>query len=670
MRIDTNYAYGTHRNNYPVRNVQGDNVSFGLSLKLPGRMTKGRLSYFSNRISSFLDREYKDVKALLKGSTEKRAEFLNNLADRYNSKYFYTPQELRESPDKVFEIYKKFRHPHRQHFNIVAHFDGSFAELEKVLEGVKDKDSYEFIKTMQKSVLKGEDSERSILFEALKSPNRKKFVQHFEDYEHYFKLNRKNKNAVAELDKLIESGKYKKLDYEREFVLRDFYEHFPQYIGNPVITKENLAKYYSQSGVDFLDECFGMLKPESYTEKGMQSVLNMYKTTNPDNFRVRKSLFREFLAKYTNYFDSYSGSSLRFQKDAAKTEEGLQILENLFDKMDNNSAVEKLLRKAVYDKTHDLSLADYELILNTIPAKKASVYFENICRVLPQISSKEEKVAFLQKQVSNPFFETAKMAERKKDLKKYSYVKESVFDKAVILLRNIIDRVRYALSFNKKIAQLPQTAPAPVDPKAIVAAEKVLEAVPVPVEVLPVKVEEIIPKLPLSRTFKSNREATRYQVISDVNNVIKSKLGMKTYDNQRAIYEKNATKMRLKLLPEIFDSIKETRAADRMAGRKVKTSNSDAVNLYSMIKGRNRKLVNYMLKKRNVDGTRMFNVKDIIELLNKSEKTIVDMKAKNPDFRAKDAKMYYDAIHADMVNSYGKVKRVTKPKAKSQTVVK
>ena len=670
MRIDTNYAYGTHRNNYPVRNVQGDNVSFGLSLKLPGRMTKGRLSYFSNRISSFLDREYKDVKALLKGSTEKRAEFLNNLADRYNSKYFYTPQELRESPDKVFEIYKKFRHPHRQHFNIIAHFDGSFAELEKVLEGVKDKDSYEFIKTMQKSVLKGEDSERSILFEALKSPNRKKFVQHFEDYEHYFKLNRKNKNAVAELDKLIESGKYKKLDYEREFVLRDFYERFPQYIGNPVITKENLAKYYSQSGVDFLDECFGMLKPESYTEKGMQSVLNMYKTTNPDNFRVRKSLFREFLAKYTNYFDSYSGRSLRLQKDASKTEEGLQILENLFNKMDNNSAAEKFLRKAVYDKTHDLSLADYELILNTIPAKKASVYFENICRVLPQMSSKEEKVAFLQKQVSNPFFETAKMAERKKDLKKYSYVKESVFDKAIIVLRNIIDRVRYALSFNKKIAQLPQTAPAPVDPKAIVAAEKVLEAVPVPVEVLPVKVEEITPKLPLSRTFKSNREATRYQVISDVNNVIKSKLGMKTYDNQRAIYEKNATKMRLKLLPEIFDSIKETRAADRMVGRKVQTSNSDAVNLYSMIKGRNRKLVNYMLKKRNVDGTRMFSVKDIIELLNKSEKTIAQTKAKNPDFRAKDAKMYYDAIHADMVNSYGKVKRVTKPKAKTQTVVK
>ncbi|MBR6301503.1 hypothetical protein IKR55_02065, partial [bacterium] len=289
---------------------------------------------------------------------------------------------------------------------------------------------------------------------------------------------------------------------------------------------------------------------------------------------------------------------------------------------------------------------------------------------LPQMSSKEEKVAFLQKQVSNPFFETAKMAERKKDLKKYSYVKESVFDKAIIVLRNIIDRVRYALSFNKKIAQLPQTAPAPVDPKAIVAAEKVLEAVPVPVEVLPVKVEEITPKLPLSRTFKSNREATRYQVISDVNNVIKSKLGMKTYDNQRAIYEKNATKMRLKLLPEIFDSIKETRAADRMVGRKVQTSNSDAVNLYSMIKGRNRKLVNYMLKKRNVDGTRMFSVKDIIELLNKSEKTIAQTKAKNPDFRAKDAKMYYDAIHADMVNSYGKVKRVTKPKAKTQTVVK
>jgi hypothetical protein len=162
------------------------------------------------------------------------------------------------------------------------------------------------------------------------------------------------------------------------------------------------------------------------------------------------------------------------------------------------------------------------------------------------------------------------------------------------------------------------------------------------------------PKLIVEKAFKSKREAARYQVVSDVNDIIKSKLGAKTYEKQAELFEKKATKMRLKLLPEIFQSVKETRAADRAIGRKQGTAaNKDVVKLYSMINSNNKKLVNYMLKKRNIDGSRMYNVKDIVELLSKTEKSISKQKSLNPQYRAKDAKLYYDKIHSDMMHSYG-----------------
>ena len=668
MRIDTNYAYGTHRN-YPRVNNQSENVSFGLSLKFPGGMSKGRISYYSNRISSILDKDYKDVKAMLQVTSEKRASFLDNLADRYNARYFYEQKELREDPNIVIEIFKKFKHPHRQHFNIVANFDGSFAELEKVLQGVKDKKSYEFIKEMQNSVLKGEGSEKSILFEALKSPNRKKFVNKFDDYVHYFKLNSKNKNAVAELDEMIKAGNYNPVVYEREYALQNLYKHFPQYADSAVLTKEDLSKFYSKSGVMFLEDCMGILRRDALSEKAMQEVADIYKTTYSGNYSIRKSLFKDFLCRYTSYYDGYAGGDLNFQKTSKTTEEGLQILNRLYKKMDTNPNAEDFIRMALKDRSSSFSLEDYELILNTIPPKKAKIFYNNIYRVFSHLKDNEAKVEFLQKHLTDPFYQTAERAAYLKDMRKYRYIKrETFFDKAETWILNLVNKVRYAVAADKEVVKVEKAQKAA---EVVKPSEMITIAAAKPVEA-PVVAEELTgTKLTLARNFKSNREATRYQVISDVNNIIKKKLGMKTYDSQKAMYEQKATKMRLKLLPEIFDSIKETRAAARMAGKTTGLSkNSDAVTLYSMIMGRNRKLVNYMLKKRNIDGTRMFSVKEIIELLNKSEKAIAEQKAINHEFRAKDAKLYYDNIFDDMVSKYGKVKRVTKPKAKSQTVVK
>lgn len=139
---------------------------------------------------------------------------------------------------------------------------------------------------------------------------------------------------------------------------------------------------------------------------------------------------------------------------------------------------------------------------------------------------------------------------------------------------------------------------------------------------------------------------------------VKTKLGEKTFNSQQEEFSKNATKIRMSLLPEIFASIADTRKMDRMIGKtRNQSSNKDALTLYSKINGHNRKFVNYMLKKRNVDNSRMFEVRDIIAILEKAESKIADNKRLNLNYRAKDAKAYYNHLFDAKIEQYGKLKR-------------
>ena len=117
------------------------------------------------------------------------------------------------------------------------------------------------------------------------------------------------------------------------------------------------------------------------------------------------------------------------------------------------------------------------------------------------------------------------------------------------------------------------------------------------------------------------------------------------------------------MLPEIFASIADTRKVDRMIGKnKNQSSNKDVLTLYSKINGQNKKFVNYMLKKRNADNSRMFEVRDIIAILDKAENKIANNKKLNSDYRAKDAKAYYNHLFDVKVEQYGKLQRAKKTK--------
>lgn len=159
---------------------------------------------------------------------------------------------------------------------------------------------------------------------------------------------------------------------------------------------------------------------------------------------------------------------------------------------------------------------------------------------------------------------------------------------------------------------------------------------------------------------KAARQQKKIELQNEVKDFIKKKLHAKTVAKQEDLYTQNATKMRLKLLPEIFDSIKETRSIDRTVGkRKSDSANKNAVDLYNRINGQNRKLIRYMLLKRNVDGTRMFEINDIIAFIDKANKRISKEKSVNPNYKSADAKAYYEHLYQANLDMYGKL---TKPK--------
>ena len=160
----------------------------------------------------------------------------------------------------------------------------------------------------------------------------------------------------------------------------------------------------------------------------------------------------------------------------------------------------------------------------------------------------------------------------------------------------------------------------------------------------------------MKRTFKDAREAKKLKLKNDINEIIKQKLGPKTYTIQQGDYSNGAKIMRLKLLPVIFDSIKETRKMQKLAGQKPSVQNRDAIDLYSRITGRNKKLVNYMLKQTDSSGKKIFDIKDIIKEIDSTEQRIINLKmAKKKEFKAADAKAIYQHEFEKLLTEHGKL---------------
>lgn len=596
--------------------------------------------------SHILNLSPEKVEGVVKNASKERLMFFDALVDRYNSKNYFA-KTGKENPQEVLDIFQMVKKPTLVHYEIINNSEISTSNAKKILLLADNKPKrLKFVNTVYDEVVNSSNSpfkRTELITELLASKNSEKYVKDYPKYKSYLILNKDNKEAVSTLDKMVEAGTFNPKTYNIELATKKLFN--PEVMKEtPVLNRAVINEHYTEEGKSFLEHfthSFGVSE-ESLAAGNDKDILDMFKSTTKKNLNIRASVI-----------ESFQSSQMANLSLKGKNEE-LTEMKKLFDRMDNDKHAKNFVKKTIIKHDRLESIKEYNELLDNVPSKKLDIFYDNACNIIYQKKG-EERISTLQKEIENPFFETGYVKDIRQNAERLGYRKpESFVSKFFKRVSNGINKLKSALtpdapkSLPKTEVVVPQTVIKEVVP--VVVQPKVVEVVEGPVKI----------SNNVAKSIKKAPNAKKLQVINDVNNVIEKKLGAKTLEAQQEQYAKKATKMRLSLLPEIFASIKETRAVDKAVGKKVSESNKDALNLYEKINGKNKKLVNYMLKKRNADGSRMFGVKDIINAVDNAETKIVSKKQASVITSPSDIKMYYAHLHDAKIQQYGKLDRKQK----------
>lgn len=650
MQIQVDYSnINRYKNNY-ITNVNKNNISFeGLNFNQifsnskSSAISERSLKEYTYQISSFLGLKFDEIAPKIKGLNKKSKDFLEALSIKYSNINFNRSGNLKEDPMLVFEALQNVNKPQKHHYKVLSEISNSFEYISKIFSAAQDKKSMEFVLNFHKNFLKNDSSGKNILIEMLNSPFKKQYMENIDDFKSYILLNRKNPEAVKELDLLMQNNHYDRNIYDIRLSVNNIIDLHGKML-NGIISKDNLTKYYSESSIEFLDNILynSYRKENKLSSKNELDILAMYKSTNRQNIDARLSVIKKF--KYI------------LQNNKEENNPEISYIKQLFELMDSDKYAMRFINKFTLEENTNLnSVSKLIEILNELSPQKADIFSDNIFRIIKKVKN-EELIPTLKEQYNNPFFETKTSKYNEEQMIMYGFKSpESRFSRIKRTIQNKINEFKYSISEKQstKISNKINTE------QPIVQEKTVLKTDPVNLEHTIINNNET--PIKLVNKIKKSPNTNKLKLIGEVNDYISKILSKKTLEEQSIVYGKKATKMRLKMLPEIFNSIKETRQADRAVGKlKSNSSNKDAIELYKLINGSNRKYIKYLLEKRNVDGTRMFEVKDIIAMVEKANKRITDMKKANPDFRAKDAKAYFDHLYDSKIEQYGKVKKTKK----------
>ncbi len=595
------------------------------------------------RMADILQLSRGEISAQTQQMNPKQFDFFYTLIDKYNQLYHYA--EKKESPEQIFKLTELVPSPKRIHHKIINTVSSSFENLAKIFEHAKTKKDLKFVTNFGKEIFGKKTFSENLLPDILESPNKKEYLKHIDDYKSYLRLNRKNENAIKDLDKMLLEGRYDRTVYDKQYGLKAFKNSLET---KHVIDVEDLEAYYSPEGESFIRNFMHLYRiPENFSNAAKKDIAQIYKTCTDKNIDIREFILAKFQSKlyYSNNF-----------------EDEIKALRSVYEKIDSDKQAYKLASNLA-NRAEDIgSLSALQEVLDAVPAQKGNIFKRNLQRIIKITSPGEERVKALQNELENPFFETdiSKNFKRIKEssIKSGYDSKKGIFAKMYIKLENAFNKLRYSLVSKKDMAVKPETAkPEAAKPEQEIAAIPQITKQPELVE-LPKFEQEIsketleTPAVKLVNTVLSKAQKRKIEAQESVRKFIHERLNPNIVNEQENIYKNKATKMRLKMLPEILGSIKDTRAADRAKGIKhPKISNYDAVDLYTRIDGKNRKLVNYMLKKRNIDGTRMFNVNDIINEIGKVHKRVILERLKPMQ-----AKELYEETYQAKLNEFGKLK--------------
>lgn len=688
--ISNNQNLYTPVHNQPAQNVQfkGLNLRALKALTPAGRQMERAIAKHNREVANILQVPSEKIDTLTKNVPIKRLQFLDALTSKFHSKYGAGLDVVNpEKSDVVFSIFEKVKKPKKEHFYLADRMTGKMEKMDEVFGLIGDDPKKLTMAREMNELLENNNPKSStvdIVSDVLKSDNVDMYAKNFSDYKPYFVAHKNDENAVANLDRMVTSGTYDKNFVKREANLNEIFAKHS--MGEtPVMNAQVVRDNYSQAGQDFLESFNELVGVTNGSMKAGndKDVLNMYMTTTKENLGIRQDIMR-----------SISGDRFGNIQNQEYNEK-LADLSELFNKIDSDKHAKNYVKRILKDRNIPVKPKTLNKLFTRVSTKKLDIFYDNVQNIMTQVHG-EKKYEVLNKEITNPLFLTPEKAEHIEEMKSIG-LKEGLSLKQKIgkVLKNQINKIRYSLSEDKQeqvvqatqeqaemanlrdrmqqFVQAPKTetvepAVAHVDAKPVAPVEakvaETIEATPtqtvVEPQAQPVKKRAVrhfnvlkAPKAP---------NAKKLEVINDVNQIIEKKLGSKTLADQKRDYAVTATKMRMQMLPEIFESIKDTRAAERAAGvKKPSVSNKDAFALYSKINGRNKKLVNYMLKKRNADGTRTFSFNEVLSTITQSETKLNKQKYASPKtYKAADGKAYYANLLETQIQEHGKLQRTKK----------
>lgn len=593
-----------------------------------------RRKYIQQKAATILNQNLTDIADMSKNASERKMYFLDSLVEKYNQFNFYRKPEEVEDSKTINTIFQNIKKPKQIHYELVDRFSNSFSDLAKVLvDSNGDLKTLQFVKQLNDEVLKSQDnSSKTLAYKLLESPFKKEYVKKYSDIKPFLILNKNNPDAVKQLDSLFESKTYDKdlfqLKLNKEKIQKEF-----SLKGTDVLNKDVYFKVYNKYTSNFMQSLSHHLglTEEMLNSGADKDILKTLQTLDKNNVKLRKNLLRAFDYSFHSLDDSYR-------------QETYAALVRIFEKADNDKHAKHFLEKSLVEFVN-YTPQQVDNVLNNVSTKQLDIFRKNAWKIIHS-TKEEERNTVLNQNIKDPFYDIKKFKAREYKRVAYGFGPSySIFEKAYLKIENYVNILRNKLTSDSISAMsLSTTADKALD----VASENTSK--PSNVNVLGKKVKEI-------QKEQVSPKALKQIVANNVLNFVTPKLGAKTLSRQSDLYTKNATKMRLEMLPEIFASVVDTRKADRAVGkRRIRSANQDVLGLYLRINGNNKKFVNYLLKKRNVDNTRMFEIKDIIAMIDKADAKIAKDKKLNPEYKARDARKYYNHLYEAKIEQYGKVK--------------
>lgn len=613
---------------------------------ISGRRISPQKRMFQREVSNLLNQDINDIVELTKNSSKKQLSLLSELATNFNRFNFYREPVKKDNPKLVNVIVGKIKKPTKMHSYICNKFSDSLESLNTIIDWAgNSKKRLNFVAQLNEDLFKYERPDGNTLIpDLLKSEHADEYMKKYDEIRSYLKLNKDNPNVVSELDKKFARKQFDGQYFNKELNTDKNRAKYPL-LDRAIVNGESSLNLLTQENHKLARMMSKVFFPtdEMMKNGASEDVANILISTNKKNAPLREELLGRFTPTIRGIDSDFS-----YEQDKK-----LKLLARLYDTIDADKNAKNFVRKSLPKLDGNFQLDEFVDILDNVSTKKLNIFRDNAWNIISKTTGKE-RIDALNNNITDAFFETKSSRLSNRQKIQYGYIKRrSLFKNMSIRIKNSLNKLRDAvtsdtqpkISTTKEVV-IPKNIEK-IEPKPLVQPEKfVKKSIYVKPEILPI-----------SRTAK--REILKENVIS----FVKNKLGEKTFSRQSDDFGKNATQIRLKMLPEIFASIADTRKVDRMIGKnKNQSSNKDVLTLYSKINGQNKKFVNYMLKKRNADNSRMFEVRDIIAILDKAENKIANNKKLNSDYRAKDAKAYYNHLFDAKVEQYGKLQRSKKTK--------